>query len=212
MSFLGGIVKVGSLGLIDIDKPGEDAADAANRQADATMAQSAQNIALNKERYGEAVGRMQPYVDRETAANKQMMIEMGLAPGTPGTAYMQSPGYRALMDESLGAAEQSAINSGSTLYGGSRLEAAGRVGAGVQQSYYTNYMNLLQNLSTPTSTTNLSSLGVNQAATMGNEATNAMQMAGNYRMQAANIPMQQQADQMGMLFGLGAGALAGGYI
>ena len=212
MSLFGGIVKIGTLGLVDIDKPAEDAADAANRQADATLQQSAQNRALNVERYGEAKGRLQPFSDAETAANKQMMIEMGLAPGSPGTAYMQSPGYQSMMKESLGAAEQSAISSGSTLYGGRRLQAAGQVGAGVQQSYYTNYMNLLQRLSTPNTATNLSSLGVNQAATMGNEAQNAMQAAGNYRMQAANIPMQQNADQMGMIANLGAGALSGGYI
>lgn len=58
----------------------------------------------------------------------------------PGDAYMQTPAYQAMMDESLRAAGQSATASGATTYGGRRLKAAGEVGAGVQQSFYNNYM------------------------------------------------------------------------
>ena len=52
----------------------------------------------------------------------------------------QVPGYQAVMDESLRAAEQSAVSSGSTAYGGRRLKAAGEVGAGVQQEYYNQHL------------------------------------------------------------------------
>ena len=109
------------------------------------------------------------------------------------------PGYQAAMDESLGAAEQSAVSSGSTAYGGRRLEAAGEVGAGVQQSYYNNYMNMLQNMANPTAATNLSSMGMNQGISMGQQNIAATNAASNYRLQGVAAQNAAGSDVMGGL-------------
>ena len=147
------------------------------------------------------------------------------------------PGYQQSMDEAVRAAEQSSISSGGTAYGGRRLRAAGDVGADVQrsyymdrmnrlqthdtnkqqmeQSYYNNYMNILQNMSQPQVAQNLASMGVGQGATIGSQNIAAQNAATNTSMgalagsqdlmrQAVNIPMQQQADQMGMIANVGS--------
>ena len=210
MGILGNIVKVGSLGLVDLDKPAEEAQDAANRQAGRVASQSAADRALNIERYGAAEERLSPYLASELAANEQMQIEMGLAPGEAGTAYMSAPGYQAQLDERRRGAEQSVMSGGGTAYGGRRIDAAAEATGGVQQSYYNNYMSMLDRMSQPTATQNLSALGVNQGMQMGNQAQQALQQAGNYRMQAANIPMAQQADQMSFLGNIGGALMRGG--
>lgn len=124
----------------------------------------------------------------------------------------QIPGYQAVMDESLRAAEQSAVSSGSTAYGGRRLKAAGEVGAGVQQSYYNNYMNMLQNLASPTTATNLSSMGMNQGIAMGQQNIAATGMANQYMMEGAGARQAGFADLMGGISNVASGAFSGGYI
>jgi len=119
----------------------------------------------------------------------------------------QIPGYQAAMDESLAAAEQSAVSSGSTAYGGRRLEAAGEVGAGVQQSYYTNYMNMLQNLANPTVATNLAGMGMGQAQSIGAQNIAAQNMASNYNLQGTAAQNAAIADFMG-----GASNMYGAYM
>ena len=119
----------------------------------------------------------------------------------------QIPGYQAAMDESLAAAEQSAVSSGSTAYGGRRLEAAGEVGAGVQQSYYTNYMNMLQNLANPTVATNLAGMGVGQGQSIGQQNIAAQNMASNYRLQGTAAGNAAMADFAG-----GAANMYGAYM
>jgi hypothetical protein len=109
----------------------------------------------------------------------------------------QIPGYQAAMDESLRAAEQSAISSGSSAYGGRRLEAAGEVGAGVQQSYYTNYMNMLQNIANPTVATNLAGMGVGQGQAIGQQNIASQGMASNYNLQGTAARNAATADMMG---------------
>lgn len=120
------------------------------------------------------------------------------------------PGFQAVMDESLGAAEQSAINSGSTLYGGRRLKAAGEVGAGVQQSYYNNYMNLLQNMANPTAATNLAGMGVGQGQAIGQQNIAATGMANDYRMQGVAAQNAAMSDVLGGAVQLGTGYMMSG--
>ena len=124
----------------------------------------------------------------------------------------QIPGYQAAMDESLRAAEQSAISSGSTAYGGRRLEAAGEVGAGVQQSYYNNYMNMLQNMASPQSATNMASMGLNQGVSMGQQNLAATNQSNQYRMEGAGARQAGIGDILGAGAGVLGGAYAGGYI
>lgn len=226
---------------------GEDPGAGAGEASEATLQASREAEALNRERYQQAQGYMEPFAGRSNIAAQQLQAELGLPqymdqggveffpPGqeqmgpfqdgepsaspyaTPGQEFTTRdmsdvPGYQAVMDESLRAVEQSAVSSGSTAYGGRRLEAAGEVGAGVQQSYYNNYMNMLQNLATPTVATNLSSMGMNQGVQMGQQNIAATNQSNQYMMAGAAARNAQQADLMGGIFNLGAGALSGGYI
>lgn len=179
------------------------ASSAARDAAGATRDTAEQSELLNRERYAEAQGYLDPYIGRSNIAAQQLQAEMGLSQyGDSGQEYTARdmsdiPGYQAVMDESLQAAEQSAVSSGSTAYGGRRLEAAGQVGAGVQQSYYTNYMNMLQNLASPTTATNLSSLGMNQGIQMGQQNIAATNTASNYMLEGVSAGNAALADAVG---------------
>ena len=181
------------------------ASSAAKGAAGATLATAEQSEALNRERWSEAQGYLDPYIGRAEDAAQQFQAEMGLPQyGDIGEELAprdmsQIPGYQAVMDESLSAAEQSAVSSGSTAYGGRRLEAAGQVGANVQQSYYTNYMNMLQNLSSPTVATNLSSMGMNQGIAMGQQNIAATNAANEFRLQGVAAQSAGVADLIGGL-------------
>ncbi len=201
-------------------------ADAGTAEASQATLQAAREAeALNRERYAEAQGYLDPYIGRSEDAAQQFQSEMGLSSDEGFTPRDMSdiPGYQAVMDESLRAVEQSAVSSGSTAYGGRRLEAAGEVGANVQQSYYTNYMNMLQNLSSPTVATNLSSMAMNQGVSVGQQNIAATNQSNQYMLEgraAVNAQQSdiraasnaQQSDLMGGIFSIGAGAFAGGYI
>jgi len=181
------------------------ASDVTKDAARTTLSTAKDAEALNRERWGEAQGYLDPYIGRSEEAAQQFQAEMGLPQyGDIGEELAprdmsQIPGYQAVMDESLRAVEQSAINSGSTAYGGRRLEAAGQVGAGVQQSYYTNYMNMLQNLSSPTAAINLSSMGMNQGIAMGQQNIAATNIANDYRLQGVAAQNAGIADLVGGL-------------
>ncbi len=161
---------------------------------------------LNIERYGEARELLDPYISEARTAREQQMIEMGLAPGEAGTAYMETPGYQALLEERRGEAQQAAASSGS-LYSGRRIQAAADVGGATQSQFYTNYMNMLQNLGSPGVATNLASLGVGQAATIGQQNLAAQQVAGQYRVAGAQAQQAATADIIG-----GAANIYGSYL
>ena len=113
--------------------------------------------------------RYSPYLQSERRALGQLNTEFGLGPGDPSTAYRSSPAYSAALDASRVAEEeaidtinQDAANSG-TLYSGTRGEAlvdrakrGSYERAGIEQSYYQNYLNMLRDLSQPTATAALS--------------------------------------------------------
>lgn len=199
---------------------GRSAESAAETQADAQLATAAQSEALNRERYGEAVSYMTPYIEREAAASEQLMYEMGMGPNPNvggGRAYMDAPGYQEMMSgldavqgEQIAAVNQGAANVG-TLYSGRRGEALSEVGAGTQlakastqNQFYTNYMNMLQNLGSPSSTTNLSSLGVNQAATIGGQNIAAQNAASATSLQGTAARSAGYADAFGGAANIGA--------
>lgn len=171
---------------------------AAEAAAAGTTAVAEQAELLNRERYEEATGRLDPYMASELRAKEQLDVEMGLAPGEAGTAYMQTPGYQGALDERLRAAEQTAVTGGGTAYGGRRIEAAAKAGSDVQSQYYSNYMNMLSSMADPSATTNISSLGMGQAATMGAQNIGAAQSAGSARMQGASATQATQTDLLGM--------------
>lgn len=194
---------------------GQSAEKAAETQAQATLQTASESEALNIERFGEAQDYLSPFIDREALANEQLMYEMGLGPqpaGATGATYQDTPAYMQSMgaydlvgQEQIAAVNQGAANTGD-LYSGARGKALAETGAstglakaGAESQFYNNYMNMLQNLSTPASTTNISSLGVGQAATIGSQNIAAQGAASNYAMQGAQASGAATADIMGGL-------------
>jgi len=188
-----------------LPNPGEDYIKgperAAQISADATLQAAREAEALNRERYAESLERLSPYMESELQARNQLAIEMGLTPGEASTAYMNAPGYQMAIDEGTRAVNQGAANTGA-LYSGARGAALRDVGQGVQQSFYSNYMNLLSNMAQPQVTQNISSLGMGQAATIGGQNIGASQAAGNYMQTGAAATQQATGDALGSIIGL----------
>ena len=189
---------------------GEEAASEAQAvagQASAAQLKTAEEARqLSIERYGEAKGYLEPYIGEARTAREQQMIEMGLAPGEAGTAYMETPGYQTLLEERQRGVRQEMAGAG-TLYSGRRMEAAADVGGETQSQYYTNYMNMLQNLGSPGVATNLASLGVGQAATIGGQDIAAQQAASGYQIAGAGAKQAFVGDVLG-----GAANIYSGYL
>ncbi len=116
--------------------------------------------------------------------------------GEPGTAYMQTPAYQAAIDQGVATVNQGAATSGS-LYSGRRGEALKDVGQGAQQSYYNNYMNILQNMANPTTATNLSNIGIDKAGTIGAQNIASQQVASNFNLAGVEAQGQATADIFG---------------
>jgi hypothetical protein len=200
MGFLKEWGPVNALERLGLPNPGEDYIKgperAAQISADATLTAARDAEALNRERYAEALGMTSPYMEREAVASRQLMAEMGLGPGERSTAYMDTPGYQAAVDEALRSTQQASRMVGSN-YGGRAMEASARAGAGVQQQYYNNYMSMLQGLASPQVTQNVASLGMGQGATIGGQNIQAAQSTSAARMQGAQATQQAQGDLLG---------------
>jgi hypothetical protein len=164
--------------------------------AAATLRASREAEALNIERFGEAKELLDPYIGEARTARDQYMIEMGLAPGEANTAYMETGGYQSLLDERQRGAQGAAAETGS-LYSGRRIEAAADIGGATQNQFYQNYMNMLHNLGSPGVATNLASLGVGQAATIGQQNLGAQQVASEGQISAAQTQQAAASDIMG---------------
>ncbi|GAF87019.1 unnamed protein product, partial [marine sediment metagenome] len=196
----GGIAVAGIAGSVyGADKASEATGDASKMSLQA--AREAEK--LNKARYAEAKGMLSPYMESEGAARSQLDIEMGLAPGAAGTSYMSSPAYDAARGAGISAVNQGTANTGS-LYSGARGEALRDVGQGVQQQFYTNYMNMLQNMATPSATGSVASLGMGQAATIGGQNIAAQNTASNYQMQGVAAQNAANADLFGGIANIGS--------
>ena len=167
---------------------------------------SAQELGIS--RFGEARELLSPYIGGAEAAHEQQMIEMGLAPGEAG-AYMETPGYQALLEERQRGAEQAAAGE-RTLYSGRRIQEAADIGGATQSQFYTNYMNLLQNMASPGVATNLASLGMGQAATLGQQQMQAEQAAAGYQMAGAQAKQAFIGDVIGAGANIYGGYMAGG--
>ena len=124
--------------------------------------------------------------------------------GGPSNAYMQQPGYQGAIDEGVRAVDQGAANSG-VLYSGSRGKALKDVGQGVQQSYYNNYINMLQNMASPSTTTNYANIGIGQAGNIGSQNIASANQQAQYNLAGAEARGAAVADIVGAI-GSGAGA------
>ena len=190
------------------DLTGETQADAEKEARREAEAAALKGEALQKHRYQQAEDRLSPWMESESEALAAYRGELGLGPDTGGSsAYMETPGYQAMMDESLQAADQSAVSSGSTAYGGRRLKEAGKVGAGVQQSFYNNYMSLLSEAANPSVSTNVSNLGLGHAAQMREAGSRDAAIQGGYRTSQARAGVEGTEGMLSM-----ATDLFGGFI
>jgi len=181
---------------------------AANISAQAS-AEAARNAELlNRERYGESQRMLSPYLQSELNANQQLNYEMGL-PQAEGVNYMpqsapayrNTPGYQGAIQSGIDTVNAGAAGAGS-LYSGARGDALRTAGQNVEQSYYSNYMNMLQGMANPSATTNLSSLGMGQAATIGGQNIGAAAQQGQFRQQGAQATQQAQGDAIGAIISM----------
>ena len=194
----GPVGALAGFGLGSSIEAGEATADAAASAAAASRQTAIENRELNIERYGEAKDLLSPYIEDAETARAQLMIEMGLAPGEAGTAYMETPGYRTAM----AGVEQEMANAG-TLYSGRRIGSSEEA----QGQFYANYMNLLKNMASPATATNLAALGVGQGANIGTQDITAQRIASDYEISGA----QTRQAYMGDIVGAGA-QIYGGYL
>lgn len=102
----------------------------------------------------------------------------------PGTAYMNTPVYQGAIKAGTDAVNTGAAGSGA-LYSGARGVSLKDVGQNVNQSMYSNYMNILQNIANPAAATNLSNIGINQAGNLGQQNIAATGVRNNYALQNA---------------------------
>jgi len=182
-----------------------ETADDINRQNERARAEAE---ALNRERYGIATDLLSPYIEDSRTAQNQLMVELGLAEGEAGTAYMDTGGYRTMLDETRRGVDQASANSGS-LYSGRRIEAAGEASGQIQQSFYNNYMSILQNQANPTAATNLASLGVNQGISIAGQNLQSQSQQSALLTQQQSDTQAQQADIATMIAGFFTGGAAG---
>lgn len=68
--------------------------------------------------------------------------------------------------------------------------------AGAENQFYTNYMNLLQSMSEPTSATNIASMGVNQGIQQGAQNINAAVTSGNFELEGVGAQNAAIADMV----------------
>ena len=66
--------------------------------------------------------------------------------------------------------------------------------AGTENQFYSNYMNMLQNMASPQVAQNLSALGVNQGMAMGQQNIGAQTTASNYNLQGVGAQNAAIAD------------------
>ena len=123
-----------------------------------------------------------PFRRSEAGARGQLDVEMGLAEGEVNRAYRDSPAYMESMrasrqaeTDALGTMSTDEANQGG-LYSGRRGEAMmdiSRQGswqrAGVENSYYNNYMNMLRGMSDPSATNISAGYAMDTAQNVGRE-------------------------------------------
>jgi hypothetical protein len=115
-----------------------------------------------------------------------------------GTAYMNTPAYQGAIDAGVKSVDQGAANSGG-LYSGARGVALRDVGQGVQQSFYSNYMNMLQNMANPATATNLSNIGINQAGNIGQQNIASANNVNGYNLMGTEANNAATSDTIGGL-------------
>ena len=158
----------------------------AREGADEVVAQAERAGDLLQGAYGNIQSRYSPFIQSERDALSQLRAEIGLEEGDLYRGYRDSPAYQAAQDasqvaerEALETITQDAANQGG-LYSGSRAEALvdrAKQGsyerAGVEQSYYQNYLNMLRDMADPRATGIVSGYEYQTAGDRGRNYINA---------------------------------------
>jgi hypothetical protein len=155
---------------------------------------------LQTDAFGRTESRYQPFMDSEKNAINQLQVEMGLTEGDVNRGYRDTPAYMQTMDASRvaeqdarDAIDTAAGNTG-TLYSGTRgaalMDRANRGSwerAGVEQSYYSNYMNLLRDMANPVATGTVAGADMNTAGNIGAQGMSAAGANADAIMNAENV-------------------------
>lgn len=172
--------------------------------SDATQAQlqaAEEQLALQKQIYGDTVKREAPYLQAGTNSLAALQRAMGLAPGagpggtpnafltTPGSfaRYQQSPGYQFQLTQGIDAAKNAASASGG-VWGGNTLKALTQFGQGLANTDYNQWLSnyRAQQSQLYDMLSGVAGSGQNAAANLGgfgqsyaNSASNAIGSIGN---------------------------------
>ena len=174
--------------------------------ADDVMTQAERAGGLQTNAYGNIENRYSPFLTNEARAAGQLGVEMGLVEGDQYTGYRDNPAYQAATEASTIAErdarqmiEQDAANTG-TLYSGRRMEdlmKRSREGsyerAGIESSYYQNYLNMLQQTANPNATGSVSQFEAGTARDVGQNYIGASNAALGAEGQALDATMRAQA-------------------
>jgi len=175
--------------------------EAAEREAAATLEAARASEQFNVEQFGVAQEYFDPFIQREQQASNQLLYEMGLGDFLPEgaqvdegpPAYQQTDAYSRLREEEFARVNQTAANTG-TLYSGARAQGLKSAGANIEGQFYSNYMNMLQNISNPQATQNLAALATGQSASIGQQNIQAQQIASDYQLQGVAASNAARAD------------------
>ena len=152
-----------------------------------------------------------PFRRSEAGARGQLDVEMGLAEGEVNRAYRDSPAYMESMrasrqaeTDALGTMSTDEANQGG-LYSGRRGEAMmdiSRQGswqrAGVENSYYNNYMNMLRGMSDPNATNISAGYAMDTAQNVGREGISTAQSVGREGISTAGTGLNAEQVAQGM--------------
>lgn len=136
-------------------------------------------------------GSLEPFANAEKSALDQMLVELGLEEGQPGTAFMETPWYGEQVAEKTKAAQQYAANSGFS-QSGRMVEEAAKIGGDTMDTAYSRYMNYLTGMSSPQTTTNIGNFATGHQAQQTQNLMSTTRDVNAYNMYG----MQQGANAM----------------
>jgi hypothetical protein len=165
---------------------------AANRATDAAQDASQQQLALQREIYGDQTARFDPFMQFGQSGIAELQNALGAAPTYQQYNHQQDPGFQYLMDQSQNAIQGSAAGQGG-LFSGATLRALQQNATGLasqdynqgfarHQQIYGNQQNEYQNrLNALFNQVNMGQSAAGMQATAGsNFAAGATNALGNY--------------------------------
>jgi len=147
------------------------------------------------------IGQFQPYADSGGLATAAMNYELGLAGRPEGySGFNETPGYEFMRDEATRAVDGSAAARGG-LFSGATLAELNRVGTGLADQEYDQYVNRLEG----TRGMGMSAAG-SIADAWGNYGANALNIQNTYGQTAQNVNNQFGLNRQNIINGYGNAA------